>query len=174
MSLGPQSSYVWPRPLEGAYTLVFESGGLVANLLANACYIAVTLLFYDLFKPVNRNLSLLAEFFSLVGCAIGVLSLLNLAPSPINPLVFFGIYCLLIGYLIFRSTFLPPILGALMAFGGLGWLSFVSPPLAKDLSPYNLAPGILGEGILALWLLVMGVNAQRWQDQARAAVERRK
>jgi hypothetical protein len=165
---------VWPRPLEGAYTLVFESGGLVANLLANACYIAVTLLFYDLFKPVNRNLSLLAAFFSLVGCAIGVLSLLNLAPSPINPLVFFGIYCLLIGYLIFRSTFLPPILGALMAFGGLGWLTFVSPPLAKDLSPYTLAPGILGEGILALWLLVMGVNAQRWQDQARAAVERRK
>jgi hypothetical protein len=69
---------------------------------------------------------------------------------------------------------LPPILGALMAFGGLGWLTFVSPPLAKDLSPYNLAPGILGEGILALWLLVMGVNAQRWQDQARVAVERRK
>jgi hypothetical protein len=74
--------------LAGAYTLVFESGGLVANLLANACYIAVTLLFYDLFKPVNRNLSLLAAFFSLVGCAIGVLSLLNLAPSRINPLVF--------------------------------------------------------------------------------------
>jgi Domain of unknown function (DUF4386) len=160
--------------LAGAYALVFESGGLAANLLATACYIAVTLLFYDIFKPVNRNLSLLAAFFSLAGCAIGVLSLLNLASSPINPLVFFGIYCLLIGYLIFRSTFLPPILVALMAIGGLGWLTFVSPPLAKDLSPYNLAPGILGEGILALWLLVMGVNAQRWQDQARAAVERRK
>src|SRR2546426_4165331 len=39
---------------------------LVAGLIAGACYIAVTLLFYSLFKPVNRSLSLLAAFFSLV------------------------------------------------------------------------------------------------------------
>jgi hypothetical protein len=157
--------------LTGAFALVSVRGRLVANLIATACYIAVTLLFYDIFKPVNRSLSLLAAFFSLVGCAIGVLSLFHLAPSHINPLVFFGFYCLLIGYLIFRSTFLPRILGALMAFGGLGWLTFLSPPLAKYLSPYNLAPGILGEGLLALWLLVVGVNEQRWKEQASAAGE---
>jgi hypothetical protein len=39
------------------------------NLIAYAFYIAVTLLFYFLFRPVNRNLSLLAAVFSLVGCA---------------------------------------------------------------------------------------------------------
>src|ERR1700683_2328751 len=44
--------------------------GLATGLIATACYIAVTALFYDLFKPVNRGLSLLAAFFSLVGCAI--------------------------------------------------------------------------------------------------------
>jgi Domain of unknown function (DUF4386) len=49
--------------------------------------------------------------------------------------VFFGFYCLLIGYLIFRSGFLPRILGAGMAIAGLGWLTFLSPPLAHDLSP---------------------------------------
>ncbi len=52
-----------------------------ADLIAAACYIAVTLLFYDMFKPVNRSLSLLAAFFSLVGCAIQALSyLFDLAP----------------------------------------------------------------------------------------------
>ena len=45
----------------------------VVNLIAHAFYIAVTLLFYYLFRPVNRSLSLLAAFFSLVGCANDVL-----------------------------------------------------------------------------------------------------
>jgi len=55
----------------------------------------------------------------------------------------------------------------------LGWLPFLSPPLANHLSPYNLAPGILGEGLLTLWLLAIGVNEQRWKEQASAAAERR-
>jgi hypothetical protein len=165
------------------YLLVFLTGGLAlfvrgrlgfaAGLIAGACYVAVTLLFYGIFKPVNRNLSLLAAIISFVGCAIGPLSLFHLVPFHINSLVLFGFYCLLIGYLIFRSTFLPRILGVLMAFGGLGWLTFLSPALAKYLSPYNLAPGIFGEGLLTLWLLVMGVNVQRWKEQASAAGERR-
>ena len=86
-----------------------------------------------------------------------------------NPLVFFECYCLLIGYLIFRSTFLPRALGALMACSGLGWLTFLSPPLAHYLSPYNLAPGMLGEGALTLWLLAVGVNVPRWQEADAAA-----
>ena len=154
----------------GAIAL-FVSGrlGLAANLIAAACYVVVTLLFYYIFKPVNRSLSLLAAFFSLVGCTIGALSSFHLDPVHINNLVFFGFYCLLISYLILRSTFLPRILGVLMAIGGLGWLTFLSPPLANYLSPYNLAPGILGEGALTLWLLVIGVNAQRWKEQASTA-----
>ncbi len=153
--------------LTGGFALFVRGRlGFAADLTSTASYIAVTLLFYDLFKPVSRSLSLLAAFFSLVGCAMGVLNLFHLAPFRISPLVFFGFYCLLIGYLIFRSTFLPRTLGALMAFGGLGWLTFLSRPLANDLSPYNLGPGILGEGALTLWLLVVGVNVPRWREQA--------
>jgi len=48
--------------------------GLATGLIATACYVTVTALFYGLFKPVNRSLSLLAAFFSLVGCAILALS----------------------------------------------------------------------------------------------------
>ena len=142
--------------------------GIALGLIAGVCYIVVTLLFYYIFKPVNRNLSLLAAFVSLIGCAIGpVMDLFHLA-IHINPLVLFGFYCLLIGYLIFRSTFLPGILGALMAFAGLGWLTFFSAQLANHLQPYNFFPGLLGEGALTLWLLVIGVNAERWKEQANA------
>ncbi len=137
------------------------------NLIAYAFYIAVTLLFYYMFKPVNRSLSLLAAFFSLVGCANDLLSLFHLAPYRISSLVFFGPYCLLIGYLIFRSTFLPRILGVLMAFAGLGWLILLS-PLANHLSTYLKVLGFLAELSLCLWLLVMGVNVQRWKEQASA------
>ena len=80
--------------------------------------------------------------------------------------VFFGVYCLLIGYLIFKSAFLPRSLGVLMAFAGLGWLTFLSPPFANHLSPYNLVLGFLAELSLMLWLFVRGVNVQRWKEQA--------
>jgi hypothetical protein len=174
---------------------------LAISLLATACYIAVTALLYELFKSVNRTLSLLAAFFSLVGCAIQAFgSLFQLAPVAVLGgnqylsdfkveqlraltamllalhtqatnicLVFFGFYCLLIGYLIFRSTFLPRFLGALMMLAGLGWVTFLSPPLASDLSPYILVLGFLAELSLCLWLLVMGVNVQRWKEQANTA-----
>jgi hypothetical protein len=85
-------------------------------------------------------------------------------------LVFFGPYCLLLGFLIFRSNFLPRILGALMMLAGLGWLIFLS-PLANHLSAYLKALGFLAELSLCLWLLVMGVNIQRWKEQTSAAVE---
>jgi uncharacterized protein DUF4386 len=175
--------------------------GLATGLIATACYVTVTALFYDLFRPVNRRLSLLAAFFSLVGCAIlAFASLFQLAPLVVLGgsqylsafkveqlralallflelhgqgvnicFVFFGVYCLLIGYLIFRSAFLPRILGVLMAFAGLGWLAFLSPPLATYLSSYILVLGFIAELVLMLWLLVMGVNVQRWKEQARAA-----
>ena len=179
--------------------------GFAALLLNIAVYIAVTLLFYELFKPVNGGLSLFAAFFSLVGCAIQALSsVFFLAPLVVLGsgqslsvfkseqlqaqalmffklyaqaynigLVFFGFYCLLIGYLILRSTFLPRILGALMTFAGVAWLTFLSPPIANHLSPYNLAVGALSELSLALWLSVVGVNVQRWTEQASAAGEGR-
>src|SRR5262245_26884047 len=55
--------------------------GMVANLVAAACYLAATLFVYELLKPVDRSLSLLAAFFSLMGCAVGAVSgFLQLAP----------------------------------------------------------------------------------------------
>jgi Domain of unknown function (DUF4386) len=185
-----------------AHELLFRlafAGDVIATL-----YIVYTLILYNLFRPVNRSLSLLAAFFSLVGCAIGALNcLFLLAPlvvlggaqfsSAFNVqqvqvlalmflklhaqgynigMVLFGSYNLLIGYLIFRSTFLPRILGVLLAISGLCYLitcfaNFLSPAFAAHLLPYILVPGG-AELLLALWLVVVGVNVQRWKEQPSA------
>lgn len=86
-------------------------------------------------------------------------------------LAFFGFWCILIGYLIFKSTFLPRVLGVLLTISGLGWTIFLLPPIAHRLFPVIAGASALGEIPLELWLIVMGVNAQRWKEQASAAGE---
>ncbi|HKS96571.1 MAG TPA: DUF4386 domain-containing protein, partial [Terriglobia bacterium] len=88
-------------------------------------------------------------------------------------MVLLGCYNLLIGYLIFRSIFLPRILGVLLAISGLCYLmnsfaNFLSPAFAARLLPWILIPGV-AELLLALWLVVRGVNVARWREQASAA-----
>ena len=127
-------------------------------MISGGFYIAVTVLFYFIFRPVNRNLSLLAAVISLAGILIGPGSLLVNQLSRISPLVFFGCYCLLIAFLIFKSTFLPRFLAVLMMFAGLGWLMFINQQFAISLAPYIFIPGVIGEGALTLWLIVFGVD----------------
>lgn len=88
--------------------------------------------------------------------------------------VFFAIYDLIIGYLLLRSTFLPHALGVLMAVGGLCYLTnsfatFLAPGLAPHLMPYILIPSGVAELSLCLWLLVVGLDESRWEQQATAA-----
>jgi hypothetical protein len=90
-------------------------------------------------------------------------------------LVFFGFHCIVAGYLFFRSIFFPRILGMLLALGGVGYVvnisaNLVPPGIGAYLFPYILAPGGIAEISLALWLLLMGVNVQRWKEQAAAAL----
>src|SRR5208282_2715067 len=129
--------------------------------------VVVTLAVYDIFKPVNRSLSVLAACFGLIGLTFEAL---RLQPRGVNSaIVFAGFYCLLIGYLIFRSTFLPRILGALMLFAGLGWVTYLSPRLVNYLSPYNLASALVADASVFRWFLVKGVNVQEWKEQADSA-----
>jgi hypothetical protein len=84
-------------------------------------------------------------------------------------LVFFGFWCILTGYLIFRSTFLPRILGVLLLIDGVGWATYLVPPLASAIFPaISVASGLAGLPLM-FWLIVFGLNAQRWKEQASAA-----
>jgi hypothetical protein len=89
-------------------------------------------------------------------------------------MVFFGLQCLLIGCLVVRSTFLPRILGVLLAIGGSSYIissvaTFLAPAFGARLTPFIVPAALLGEGSLTLWLLVKGLNAERWKEQAGAA-----
>ena len=152
-----------------AFAEIFIRGRLniAGGLMVVLAMIAVTLLFCDILSPLNRRLSLLAASFNLVGLAFEVL---RLQPRGANiAVVFNGFICILIGCFVFRSTSLPRILGGLMVLGGLGWLTLLSLSVANYLSPYNLAFGLLGEGAVCLWILLMEVNVGRRIEQFSSA-----
>ncbi len=149
---------------------------------------------YDLFKPVNQGVALVALVFGIVAVAVqafasvfqlGPLVVLGGAPYlstftaeqlqslallMVNvgaqagsvQLGLFALWMLLLAYLIYRSAFLPRPLAAIIALAAVGWLLFLSPPLATILTGYIEVLGFIAEAALMLWLLVMGVNAERW------------
>jgi hypothetical protein len=175
--------------------------GFAFDLIGGALYIAITLILYVLLKPVDKNLSLLAAFFSLVGCAVGaVVALGHYAPLLIlggadylkafDPhqlqalarlslklhgygedvsIVFFGLYCALLGYLIFRSSYFPKFLGILLTIGGLCYLinsfaDFLSPAFSAKIPALILLPPGIAELSLCLWLIIVGVNVPKWRE----------
>ena len=79
---------------------------------------------------------------------------------------FFGFSTFLNGYLVFRSNFLPRFLGVLSVIGGLGWLTFLYPPLGLQLYPYILLIAMIGSISSILWLLIKGVNVEQWKKRA--------
>ena len=166
------------------------------NLVATAFYVTLTALLYYLLVSVNKTISLVAAFLSLMGCAVQTIgSLFQLAPLVVTSsagsmaawnshqlqalsaifltfqaqafnvgLAFFAFYCILLGYLVWRSTFLPRILGALLLTAGVGWLTFLFPPIATQLSRYTQILGFLAEFSLMLWLLIKGVDTRVFKE----------
>lgn len=88
-------------------------------------------------------------------------------------LIFFGFACLVRGYLIFRSQYLPRAIGALLALAGVSYLinSFallLAPAFASSLFPGILLPAFVGELLFALWLILKGVNLKEWEVPNRS------
>ncbi|MCH2236586.1 MAG: DUF4386 domain-containing protein [Blastomonas sp.] len=164
--------------------------GLIADLAMLACYIVVTILLYGLFRKGSPYLRATAAAFSLIGIAVLACDTLLLAmvlrlPDLAQPssslsgtaylllrvhgdgykisLVFFGAYCLLLSWLIWRERIIPIAVGVMVAAAGacnvinsLAWLG--APQWAVRLPQYFTMPTLLGELALALWLLIFGIR----------------
>lgn len=178
--------------------------GFVADLVCLIGTIILSLIFYILFKPVNKNLSLLAlVFLSIAGAVMAVnllnqfapllllhntsylkaftieqlqtqsLFFLNLQSQGYNiSLLLCAFYFPIVGYLIYKSNFLPRILGVIYTMAGVGYLInslawFLFPHLAAYLFPYVLLPAFIGESSMAVWLIVKGVNVEKWHEKTR-------
>ena len=91
-------------------------------------------------------------------------------------LIFFGFECLILGYLIFKSTYLPSILGVLMQIAGLSYLVFsfskiLFPEFSAMLGSSIMIPPLIAELSLCFWFLLKGVNTREWKKQTQVLAD---
>jgi hypothetical protein len=133
-----------------------------ATLVAGVLYSGMTLLLWHLLWPVNRWISAVAAIVSLAGCWLPP-SWYNSA--HVSNFLFFGLYCLFTGYLVWRSRFFPRTVGVFMACAGVGWLITTWPSLAHATSPFPAIVGFVGEGTLMGYLIIRGLDEQQWKEE---------
>lgn len=193
---GPAEAAASVLASETPYRLVFA-----ALFAGGVCYLGVTALLYELLRPVNRSVALFGALAGLAGIVVGGASSIDTlgalvlledashaAPAAANQLqtiaqvslrapeftismVYFGCQIAAIGFLIFRSTFLPRIVGGVLMLGGscyviTSFAKMVAPAIGAQLAPLVIPIAILGEGTLTLWLLFKGVNVEKWRETA--------
>lgn len=98
--------------------------------------------------------------------ALALLFLQINAQAGTVALLFDGLFLALLGWLIFRSGFLPRALGVLVAAAGIAWLTFQVPPLAQRIGSEVEVLGVVAEAALMLWLLVVGVRSPATRESA--------
>lgn len=138
--------------------LVFSLIGCTIKALSRLFYIAPVLV---LESPQYLSVFNVEQLQAL---ALFLLNVNSLAAGIALP--FFGISTFMNGYLIFQSAFLPRFLGVLSMVGGLGWLTFLYPPLGDQLLLYILLVALAGSVSQILWLLFKGVNVDQWKKLA--------
>jgi hypothetical protein len=175
--------------------------GFTIFMLEMIAQVGVSLLFYDLLKPVNRSLARASAVLGLTGSGIKTLArLFYYAPlillggasylSAIPPeqlaalslafirinnqgaaiaIIFFGFEGLLRGWLVYRSGFLPRFLGVLSMVSGLGWLTFLWPPLGSRAFIGVALFAIAGVIVTSGWLFIRGVDDVKWRERAALA-----
>jgi hypothetical protein len=84
--------------------------------------------------------------------------------------IFFGAWLFPLGYLVFKSGFLPRILGVVMMIHCVGWLmttlQFFLFPGFEIITYLTYPLGFISEFGLTLWLLIKGVNVEQWEKRA--------
>ena len=176
--------------------------GIFGDLTMHVFDLVVGVVYYTLFKRINKTLALLSLLFGMIQTAVLVANKLNLmmplllmadvhylkafSPEQLQAwsylsiqtheygfgfgLIFFGFECLIDGYLIFKSKFLPKTLGILIFLAGScylinSYLLIFSPKLERIVFPVLLGPLVfIGEFSMSMWLLIKGVNVRKWAE----------
>jgi hypothetical protein len=159
--------YVLLRPVSRDLSLLAALFGMLqtAILCANKLNLVTVLLllggsnYLKAFDP-NQLQALVSLLLTLheYGFAIG--------------LIFFGVSCIVTGYLMFRSEYFPRTLGVLQAIAGVSYLinsfaQLLSPSLANKMFPAIVLPAFIGELATCVWLIVKGVNLSKWNERIR-------
>jgi len=166
--------------------------GFVSDLIHQTVQTLLVLVLYKLLKPVNKNHAVLMVIWGLVSVPIAMLNELNLfvplllssgAEDQLQALVplfldlrahgvyiafiFWGLWLFPMGYLVFKSGYIPKILGVLLIIAGFGYLiDFVTFFLFPNFDVAIRMFAFWGEPLLALWLLIKGVNVEQWEKRA--------
>ena len=168
---------------------------IVSALLVQVVNIFVVLFLYKLLKPVNKNMARLMVIFILLGAPIAMLNELNQAAAllllnsadPLSALttmfldlhqygiqiagIFWGLWLFPMGYLVFKSNYIPKIIGVLLMIGCFGYLVdsfvfFLFPDFGVAISQFTF----IGELLLPLWLVIKGVNVEQWEKSVLESV----
>jgi len=81
--------------------------------------------------------------------------------------IFWGLWLFPMGYLVFKSGFLPRVLGILLMIGCAGYLiqsfaAFLLPNFEMNIALFTF----WGEILFPLWLVIKGVNVEQWKKRA--------
>jgi len=165
----------------------------MSDLIMITCMVLLPLVLYVLLKSVNKNIALLMVIFALVSVPIMYTNMLNhfapllllsgadyltvFAADQLNAqamlflnlheagynVIFFGLWLLPLGYLIYKSGYFPRILGVLVVIAGFSTLIDVStfflfPSYTEIISSVVMVPGAIGEFGFCGWLLIKGAK----------------
>lgn len=166
---------------------------IVSALLVQLVNLTVVLLLYKLLSPVNKNVARMMVLFIVLAIPIAMLNELTnsaallLAQRADRPLdlialfldlheygiqiagIFWGLWLFPMGYLVFRSNYIPKIIGIALMIGCFGYLAdafifLLFPEFGMTFAEFLF----VGEVLLPLWLLIKGVNVEQWQKKAIA------
>lgn len=162
---------------------------IVFALVIQLLHFWLVLVFYKLLKPVNRGIAQIMVLLVMVGIPIAMLGELNFGAvlhligsedaSPalvalfldmhhygvIIVQIFWGLWLFPLGYLVYKSTYIPKIIGIILMIGCFGYVAdsfiyFFNPDFGFSFSAYLF----IGEVILPVWLVAKGINVARWNE----------
>jgi len=160
---------------------------IFAEVIANLFYLLLALALYRLFQGVNKIQAMLLVLFVCIGTVmdfvnlqnrLAILTLIDSHPQADQVLfyinnfrngirvneLFWGLWLFPLGYLIYKSAYIPKMIGIILMIGCFGYVadsigSFFFPAFNElNIANYLIIPASIGELATCLWLLIAGVR----------------